>query len=72
MHRFLSDAPLKQAPHSGSLRDLVQAVNLGYVFVHPSYSGYAPIRHYLEAGLPLEQFYKYDGVIGYRVVSDAD
>ena len=68
----IPDAPLKQIAHSGSLRDLVQAVNLGYVFVHPSYSDYAPIRHYLETGLPLEQFYEHDGVIGYRVVAPMD
>ena len=69
VRRFLADAPLKQIPRSGSLRDLVQTVNLGYVFVHPPYSDYAPIRHYLEAGLPLEQFYEHGGVIGYRVVA---
>ena len=72
VHRFLADAPLKQTPRSGSLGDLVQAVNLGYVFVHPPYSDYAPIRHYLETGLPLEQFYEHDGVIGYRVVAPMD
>ncbi len=72
VRRFLTDAPLKQIPRSGSLGDLVQAVNLGYVFVHPPYSDYAPIRHYLEAGLPLKQFYEHDGVIGYRVVAPMD
>ena len=50
----------------------VDAVGLGYVFVHPPYSAHAPIRNYLEAGLPLEKFYERDGVLGYRVVKQAD
>ena len=67
VRRFLTDAPGKPIPRSGSLRELVQTVNLGYVFVHPPYSRHAGIRHYLEANLPLEPFYRDAGVIGYRV-----
>ena len=59
----------EQAPRSGSLQSLVDAVGLGYVFVHPPYSAHAPIRHYLETGLPLEKFYERAGVVGYRVVT---
>ena len=72
VRRFLTDVPREPIPLSGSLRELVQAVNLGYVFVHPPYSDHAPVRHYLEEGLPLEQFYERDGVIGYRVVAPMD
>ena len=59
---------VEQAPRSTSLQGLVEAVGLGYVFIHPPYSGHAPIREYLETGLPLQKFYERDGVLGYRVV----
>ena len=72
VRRFLADAPLEPIPRSGLLRDLVQAVNLGYVFVHPPYSGHGGIRRYLEEGLPLEPFFEGDGVIGYRVGRSTD
>ena len=74
VRRFLADVPTPRGPipQSGSLRELVQAVNLGYVFVHPPYSDHAPIRRYLEASLLMEQFYEHDGVIGYRVVAPMD
>ncbi len=62
----------EQAPRSRSLRQLVDVVELGYVVVHPPYSGYAPIRRYLETGLPLEKFYDQGGVIGYRIVDGMD
>ena len=61
-----------QAPRSSFLHQLVDAVELGYVVVHPPYSGYAPIRHYLEMGLSLEKFYDHGGVIGYRIVDGMD
>ena len=69
VRRFLSDTPEEKIRSSGSLRDLVQTVNLGYVFVHPPYSSYEPIMRYLEAELPLEQFYDEGGVTGYRVLA---
>ena len=59
-------------PPSGALWDLAQAADLGYVFVHPPYSGHAPIRRYLESGLPLERFYQGGGVTGYRVGTSVD
>ena len=74
VRNFLADTSVErqiaeQAPRSGSLQSLVDAVGLGYVFVHPPYSAHAPIRHYLETGLPLEKFYERAGVVGYRVVT---
>ncbi len=77
VRNFLADTSVErqiaqQAAHSRSLEGLVDAVGLGYVFVHPPYSAHAPIRNYLEAGLPLEKFYERDGVLGYRVVRQAD
>ncbi len=77
VRNFLADTSVErqiaqQAAHSRSLEGLVDAVGLGYVFVHPPYSAHAPIRNYLETGLPLEKFYERDGVLGYRVVRQAD
>ncbi|MCY3763290.1 MAG: hypothetical protein OXH50_18745 [Gemmatimonadetes bacterium] len=65
--RFLSEKPKEEFPPSGSLRDLVEVGNLGYVVMHPPYSGYPPIKRYLEEELPLEQFFEGDGVVAYRV-----
>jgi hypothetical protein len=72
VRNFLADTSVEQqiaerAPRSEALTGLVEAVGLGYVFVHPPYSGYAPILNYLETGLPLERFYERDGVLGYKV-----
>ena len=77
VQNFLADTSVErqiaeQAARSRSLEGLVDAVGLGYVFVHPPYSAHAPIRNYLELGLPLEKFYERDGVLGYRVVKQAD
>ena len=77
VQNFLADTSVErqiaeQAARSRSLEGLVDAVGLGYVFVHPPYSAHAPIRNYLETGLPLEKFYERDGVLGYRVVRQAD
>jgi hypothetical protein len=77
VQNFLADTSVErqiaeQAARSRSLEGLVDAVGLGYVFVHPPYSAHAPIRNYLETGLPLEKFYERDGVLGYRVVKKAD
>jgi hypothetical protein len=77
VRNFLDDTSTERqiaerASREGVLRDLVDAVELGYVFVHPPYSGHAPLRRYLEKGLPLEKFYERDGVLGYRVVERVD
>ena len=72
VRNFLADTSVERqiaqrAPLSAPLRGLVDAVDLGYVFVHPPYSEYPPIRRYLETGLPLVKFYERDGVVGYRI-----
>ena len=72
VRNFLADTSVERqiaqrAPLSSPLRGLVDAVDLGYVFVHPPYSEYPPIRRYLETGLPLVKFYERDGVVGYRI-----
>ena len=77
VRRFLSDHSGEPpasgvVPRSGPLQDLVRTADLGYVLVHPPYSGYEPIRRYLEGGLPLKKFYERDGVIGYKVVAPKD
>lgn len=55
-------------PRVGQLGDLVESVQLGYVFLHPPYSTHLPIRTHIETQLPVEVFYERDGLIGYRVV----
>ena len=55
-------------PRVGHAGDLVESVQLGYVFLHPPYSTHSPIRTYIETQLPVEVFYERDGLIGYRVV----
>ena len=50
------------------LLDLVEQTRLGYVIVHPPYSGYAPLVDYLEGFPPLAKFYDRDGVVGFRIV----
>ena len=72
VRNFLADTSvehqiMEQAPRSASLRGLVDAVDLGYVFVHPPYSEHPSIRRYLETGLPLVKFYERDGIVGYRI-----
>lgn len=73
VRRFLAGRSA-DPPNSGMspplerLQDLVQATSLGYVLVHPPYSGYTSIRRYLEGGLPLMKFYERDGLIGYKVM----
>lgn len=58
------------AVQAGTLVDLVEEVNLGYVILHPPYSEDAAIRLYIESGLPLHKFYEYGGVIGYKVTNN--
>lgn len=53
---------------SGSLRDLVDRAQLGYVVVHPPYSRETDIIEYIEGNMSLERFYDRDGVVAYRVV----
>lgn len=50
------------------LLNLVEQTRLGYVIVHPPYSGHAPLVNYLEGFAPLAKFYDRDGVVGFRVV----
>ena len=59
---------MESAPRVRQLRDLVEKVQLGYVFLHPPYSADSPIRSYIETQLPVEIFYERDGLIGYRIV----
>ena len=52
----------------GTLRDLTDLADLGYVVVHPPYSQEAVIIEYLEENLSLEKFYARDGVVAYKIV----
>jgi hypothetical protein len=74
VRRFLEGEPEMRGKASvqEDASRLVETARLGYVVVHPPYSGQESIRRYLEEALPLEKFYQHQGVVGYRVVQKAE
>lgn len=55
-----------------SILQLVEQTRLGYVIVHPPYTGHAPLLNYLKALRPLEKFYAQGGVVGFRTTGHTD